>query len=126
MKFALEGIKLLFILNGAASVSILTFVGNLRIGSLPLVLAMVSFSIGAAMTVPRMLFGYLAQLHYGNASQGSNGDSTIWRTAQTMHYWAYAFIGLGILAFCIGIGIAAYGLLHIPIPTDSILPVVHK
>ena len=28
MKFALEGFKLLFILNGAASISILTFIGK--------------------------------------------------------------------------------------------------
>lgn len=33
MKFALEGVKLLSILNGAASVSLLTFIGNMRTGS---------------------------------------------------------------------------------------------
>jgi len=37
MKFALEGVKLLFILNGATSVSILTFIGNFKIGSIQLI-----------------------------------------------------------------------------------------
>ena len=48
MKFALEGVKLLFILNGAASVSILTFVGNMKAGSSWLIWSLLSFDFGAA------------------------------------------------------------------------------
>ena len=41
MKYALEGIKAIFVLNGAATVSILTFVGNTKTKSDFLVYAMI-------------------------------------------------------------------------------------
>src|ERR1035441_7690900 len=88
MKFALEGVKLLFILNGAASVSILTFVGNLKIGSIPLISAMLCFAFGAATTVPAMVFAYLTQLQYGNASQNPAYSGVLWQNAGKKHYLA--------------------------------------
>ena len=48
MKYVVEGIKALFILNGAATVSILTFVGNTKSKSELLVYAMICFAVGAA------------------------------------------------------------------------------
>jgi hypothetical protein len=112
MKFALEGVKLLFILNGAASVSILTFIGNMKVGSASLVWAMSAFAIGALTTVPAMVFAYLAQLYYGNASQDETCHVSIWNQAGSLHHCAYVFIGLGLLFFLTGVGFAAHGLLH--------------
>jgi hypothetical protein len=114
MKFALEGVKLLFILNGAASVSILTFIGNMRVSSSQLIWALLSFSFGAATTVPAMVFAYLTQLQYGNASQDEIHGYLLWQKAGKRHYAAYAFILLGILCFLIGAIFAACGLMHIP------------
>lgn len=76
MNFALEGIKLMFLINGASAVAILTFIGNIRIGSVSLVWAMLLFAFGAVMSVPAMIFAYLTQLHYGNASQEALGSGT--------------------------------------------------
>jgi hypothetical protein len=114
MKFALEGVKLLFILNGAASVSILTFVGNMKAGSSWLIWSLLSFAFGAASSVPAMVFAYLTQLQYGNASQDEMHGGHRWQQAGKRHYTAYAFIILGLLCFVIGAILAAYGLMHIP------------
>ena len=114
MKFALEGVKLLFILNGAASVSILTFVGNMRAGSSQIIWALLCFALGAAATVPAMVFAYLTQLQYGNASQNEACGELLWREAGKRHYTAYAFILLGLLCFVVGAILAACGLMHIP------------
>ena len=45
MKYVQEGIKAIFVLNGAATVSILTFVGNTKTKSDFLVYAMICFAI---------------------------------------------------------------------------------
>jgi hypothetical protein len=45
IRFALEGVKLLFVLNGAASISILTFIGNVRMGSGLMVGGLVAFAV---------------------------------------------------------------------------------
>ena len=102
MKFALEGVKLLFILNGAASLSILTFIGNMRTGSNQLIGALLCFAFGSAATVPAMVFAYLTQLQYGNASQDENSCELLWRSAGKRHHAAYAFILLGLSSFVIG------------------------
>jgi hypothetical protein len=86
IRFALEGLKLLFVLNGAASVSILTFIGNVRIGSGLLVGGLVAFAFGAASTIPAMFLAYLTQLHYGNASIGDVGEVNSWKTAVKFHH----------------------------------------
>jgi hypothetical protein len=115
MKFALEGVKLLFVLNGAASVSILTFIGNLKVSSHQLVWALLSFSFGAAATVPAMIFAYLTQLQYVNASQDEIHSHQLWQKAGKRHYAAYAFMALGLLCFLLGALLAACGLMHIQI-----------
>ncbi len=114
IKFALEGVKLLFLLNGAASISILTFIGHMRSGSTLLVGALIAFALGAASTIPAMIFAYLTQLHYGNAAQSTPYSTGTWRTAVKLHYWAYGFMGLGLLCFLAGVALAACGLWHIP------------
>lgn len=123
MKFALEGIKLMFLINGASAVAILTFIGNIRIGSVSLVWAMLLFAFGAVMSAPAMIFAYLTQLHYGNASQEALGSGT-WRTAVQMHYLGYASIALALLLFVGGAIFAAHGLLHIS-ATNSLGPAQH-
>jgi len=117
IKFALEGVKLLFVLNGAASISILTFIGNLKINSSQLIWALISFSFGAASTIPTMIFAYLTQLQYGNASLKAKHSFQLWQKAGKKHYAAYLFITLGIMCFLIGTILASYGLMHIQSPS---------
>ena len=114
IRFALEGVKLLFVLNGAASISILTFIGNVRMGSGLLVGSLVAFALGAASTIPAMLLAYLTQLHYGNASVGSTTDLNYWEDAGKYHSRAYLFMGLGLACFLAGVCLAAFGLWQVP------------
>lgn len=114
MKYALEGMKSTFILNGAAAVSILTFIGNAKAKSFYLIISMVLFSFGAASGVLTMLFAYWAQLYYGNAememqSTPTNGGFHA-KMALKNHSFAYATIALGVLLFFVGIVVAAKGL----------------
>lgn len=122
MKYALEGIKLLFVLNGAAAVSILTFVGNAKAGSNLLVSAMLCFAFGAATTVVVMLFAYFTQLNYGNASLDQSAAQPLWEAAVRKHNRAYLFIGLSLLCFLVGVCLAAGGLMHV---SREDLPCLH-
>jgi hypothetical protein len=114
IRFALEGVKMLFMLNGAASISILTFIGNAKAGSSFLVEALVAFAFGASSTIPAMILAYLTQLHYGNASLGDTANLRTWRTAGKYHYWAYGFMALGLTCFLAGVALAATGLWNLP------------
>jgi hypothetical protein len=115
IKFALEGVKLLFVLNGAASVSVLTFIGNVRAGRSGLLVgALVAFAFGAASTIPAMLLAYLTQLQYGNASLGNASNLNIWKDAVKFHHWAYFFMALGLVCFMTGVAFAAFGLWNVP------------
>ena len=114
MKYVLEGIKAIFVLNGAATVSILTFVGNTKTKSDFLVYAMVCFAIGALTGPISFCFAYLTQLNYGNASR-SDGN---WESGQKFHNGTYLAVGCGMLLFVCGIVLASYGFLE----TNASLP----
>jgi hypothetical protein len=86
----------------------------MKTGSSQLIWALLSFSFGAATTVPAMVFAYLTQLQYGNASQDEIHEELLWQRAGKRHYAAYAFIILGLVCFVIGAILAACGLMHIP------------
>jgi hypothetical protein len=115
MKYALEGMKTMFILNGAAAVSILTFIGNVKSTSGLLIIAMVLFALGAATVIITMLLSYLAQLNYGNAELFPPDEAAYdgnWAKASTHHFAVYVTIAVGILTFPIGIVCAAVGLME--------------
>lgn len=108
IKCALEGIRLLFYLNGASAVAILTFIGNTKAHPQSLVFAMLFFATGSASAVITTTFAYLTQLHYGNAGQLSSQATS--RIALLFHRGAYFTGGVGLLAFVAGAIFAACGL----------------
>ena len=107
MKFVSEGVKLLFVLNGAATISILTFIGNTKASSLQLIYAMACFALGAATGPIAFGLAYLTELNHGNASQTDGKRDTITK----FHYGAYAAVAFGIIAFLLGIIFAGCGLI---------------
>ncbi len=113
-KYALESIKALLIVNGAAAVSILTFIGNTKtsqnivIHTRPFVYAMVCFAAGAASAVLTMIFAYLTQLHYGNAQ----AEASAQKQAARWHRTTYVGLLIGLVFFCSGVAFAACGLLR--------------
>jgi hypothetical protein len=50
-KYAIEGAKSILIINGAASASVLTFIGNIKLHPAYLIYAMVLFAVGALSSV---------------------------------------------------------------------------
>jgi hypothetical protein len=108
MKYVLEGIKALFVLNGAATVSILTFVGNTKSKSEFLIYAMTCFAVGAVTGPIAFWLAYLTQLNYGNSSR--NGEN--WDSAKKFHFGTYGAVGFGLLLFLSGIALASCGLLR--------------
>ena len=122
IKYALEAIKILFLLNGASAISVLTFVGNTKNYSCLLVFSLVFFALGAATGVPTMMCAYFTQLFYGNAEQsgaGTQAASEAYRTAIKFHGATYWCAGFGILLFLLGVGFSAWGLLSL---APSVLP----
>ena len=89
MRYAHEAIKLLFVLNGASAVAILTFIGNAKIYSDAFILSMIFFALGSVAGISSMLLAYLTQLQYGNAEchdTNKAAKSTTWNTAQKYHH----------------------------------------
>lgn len=114
IKLATEAIKMLFYLNGAAAISVITFIGNLKQRSEPLIFAMQLFAFGAALAPAALAIGYLSQMYFGNSQPVFEPGQK--RTGATLFHvlvylaifmaWAmfiagarYAAIGFGALSF---------------------------
>ena len=98
MKFVTEGIKAFFTLNGAAAISILTFIGNHKSSPDALAYAMVSFSLGALTGPVAFACAYFTQLGYGNGHL-----QLAWR----FHRLTYFVVAFGTLLFLCGMVLAA-------------------
>ena len=105
MKYVAEGIKGVFLLNGASAVSILTFMGNTKIASEHLILGLLSFAIGALSGPVAFCLAYLTQLQYGN-QQRKNGS---WSTGSRYHKATFVTVAIGMLLFIVGIAFASFG-----------------
>lgn len=119
MKYALEGIKTSFLLNGAATVSVLTFIGNSKISSNLLVLAMGLFAFGAATGPISHFLAYITQLKYGNAAMDVSVQESDWGEATKMHFWVYFSVALGMISFLIGILLAGISLWDFSVATPD-------
>ena len=114
IKLATEAIKMLFFLNGAATISVITFIGNLKQRSEALIFALQLFAFGAALAPVALVLGYLSQLYIGKSEQGFDPGQR--RVAAALIHWSvflamftawilflagarYAAIGFGSLSF---------------------------
>ena len=107
MRFVHEGIKSLMLLNGAATISILTFIGNTNDGDDKLVYSMFFFALGALSGPISFLFAYLTQLQYGN------GDFV---AAWKLHRWTYFCIFVGVSFFLLGVFVAGLSFIQLGQP----------
>jgi hypothetical protein len=106
-KYVIEGAKTIFIVNGAASVSTLTFIGNVKPHPAPaaLIVSMILFAVGAMFSALIFLFAYLAQLSYGNSDRT---QARIW------HSVTYGIVFLSVFLFVVGIVVAGCGFFNLP------------
>jgi hypothetical protein len=100
-KFAQEGIKTLFLLNGAATISILSYIGNSRLDPGKLSYTLLCYGFGAATGPIAFWCAYLTSLHYGlNAMEGE--DSPHFQRARKFQAATQIAAGLGLSLFVIG------------------------
>ena len=108
LKYASGGLKTLLLLNGAAGIAILAFLGNILGTEFErwirgIAWGLVFFSIGAFFSTISWLFAYISQTYYneanGNDKMIKNG--TIWRntTIITVVVSGIAFLVGGFLIF---------------------------
>jgi hypothetical protein len=108
IKLATEAIKMIFFLNGAATISVITFIGNLKQRSEPLVFAMQLFALGAALAPVALVLGYLSQLYFGKAEPAFDpGQNRV--AANLVHYSVFAAMFLAWVLFLTGARYAALG-----------------
>lgn len=110
MKYAAECIKALFLLNGAATISILTFIGNTKTKPEYLVIAMALFALGAATGPLAMGLAYLTQLSYGNSAISPDNSGEQRSAAVKRHHQVYWVVGIGVALFVFGVGFASIGM----------------
>ena len=110
-KYAAEAIKTTLVLNGAAAIALMTFATNTQKFS-SLLIPLISFVIGAALSTLAFFDAYMAQLFFGNA-EGYLSDSDVltkqrlWEQGQRWSHGAIASLWLSVLAFGFGICWAA-------------------
>lgn len=96
-KYALEAMKALLWLNGASAAALLAFFGGTRPRAITPAFgySIVSFGVGATLSVILFICAYATQLHYGN-----NGITT---TGQRIHNAAYLPLTDSLVAFLFGL-----------------------
>ncbi|MCV2877104.1 hypothetical protein OE810_12690 [Rhodobacteraceae bacterium XHP0102] len=102
MKYAADGIKSFFFINGAAAISILTFVGNTTHSdaeSRYLAIGLLSYAFGAVMASSAYMFAYLTELNYGNRNA---------KWASRFHISTYVVILASFASFSIGTVFASF------------------
>ncbi len=104
-KYVLEGAKSILLINGAAAISVLTFIGNTKTHQIFITVSIAFFAAGSLASAMIFLFCYLTQLQYGNVSIGYGNK---WHKAS---YWA---VGLSVGFFFVGMIIAMVGFLLLP------------
>jgi len=102
-KYALEAGKSLILINGAAAISILTFVGNHPSKTYGIFCAINLFAFGSLFGAIFFGVSYEAQLWYGNGLE---------RRARIWHWRAYIFAAVSALLFVLGMCAATQSLLQ--------------
>jgi choline-glycine betaine transporter len=97
-KYVLEGGRSLILINGAAAIGILTFIGNNHppVVSSGLISALTWFAWGALAGVVLFVTAYLAQLQYGNRALGKPCAHVM---ATTFHWLGYIAAACSISLF---------------------------
>jgi hypothetical protein len=98
MKYGAEALKGSLLLNGAAAVSTLTFLGNAKSADDRLVYAMILFAVGAVFSPLSFASAYYTQLQYGNFNHSA---------AAIFHWLTFIFFFLAIVSFGSGVYFAA-------------------
>jgi hypothetical protein len=124
-KYAAEAIKTTLLLNGAAAIALMTFATTHTQKVSLLVIPLISFVLGAALSTLAFFDAYMAQLNFGNAEgidRQARGDAEYLRLWKVGLRWTRGSIGslwLSVVAFGFGIFWSARVLLQLAANTTS-------
>jgi hypothetical protein len=107
-KYALEGIKSLLLLNGAAAIAILAFASNTKLIDGLLIAGIICFGLGSLFSVIAFTTAYKTQLNYGNGVSGKDN---------LPHTLTYFMVVISIIFFIAGLIFSAFGLNTLLSPT---------
>lgn len=114
-KYAVEAAKSILLVNGAAAVAMLTFIGTLKLQPTPtLIFSMVIFALAAVASALLFVIAYLTQLHYGNQNI---------ERARRWHSKTYILLLIIVVLFISGISLAAHGFFNLPPANPCDLPI---
>ena len=124
-KYAAEAIKTTLLLNGAAAIALMTFATTHTQKVSLLVIPLISFVVGAALSTLGFFDAYMAQLNFGNAAgidRHYRGDSEYFKLWKLGMRWTWGSIGsvwLSVVAFGFEIFWSARVLLQLAANTTS-------
>lgn len=110
IKFLIEATKSLFLINGAAAIAILSFIGATRYINHSIIISLIFFAFGAVSTIFLLIFCYVVQLHYGNSQSVVSFSEDEYLKAQKLHTKAYFIAAIPIISFLFGVACTAYAL----------------
>jgi ABC-type nickel/cobalt efflux system permease component RcnA len=97
IKFAIEGIKALTIINGAAAIALMTF-GTAQRSFSPATIQVLVFAVGAGISVAVFVLAYKTQLEYGNAELNNAEEKRrAWQNAQRWNNFSILAVAVSFL-----------------------------
>jgi hypothetical protein len=107
-KYAIEGGRSLFLLNGAAAAGLLTFIGSHPPSSFQIFRAIYMFAAGSLFAAVFFVAAYMAQLTYGNAL--IKADENLHREGLRWQFSAFVLAAISLVLFLLGVYTAGHGL----------------
>jgi hypothetical protein len=120
-KYAVEGIKTTLLLNGAAAIALMTFATANEFSFL-LMLPLLSFVSGAALSAFAFFAAYKTELEYGNAHRHAAHNAQHqekWRQGQFWNRVALTVMLASVVVFIAGIALAAIVLPKLAADSDE-------
>jgi hypothetical protein len=108
-KYALEGMKVLLLLNGGAAIALMAFLGQLETEDRQSAMhsggscSLIAFGLGALLAAVIFALAYFTQLQYGNRA---DGDAKADRRAWYSHHATYIVFLLSVITFVFGLWFA--------------------
>ena len=109
IKYSVEGIKTVLLLNGAAAIAVMTFANTHKFSS-RLIAALLLFAVGAMLSAVAFVCAYRTEIGYGNALYPGADRIALWKKAQTWNAYTLGILFLSISMFAIGVALGAFAL----------------
>jgi hypothetical protein len=118
IKFAVEGIKIAVLLNGAAAIALMTF-ENTHPFSNTMIIAVALFAFGALISALGYVSAYQGQVEYGNAELPGSDRDKAWEKGRSHNRLGLIAVLAGMVLFLFGAVTASIALSSAPPAADQ-------